>query len=70
MFDLELYFYNVYCSVLCLGLMFSEFYDVMGICGLVSKLLCFMWMIVEEVVNEGYDVLMEGKLVYVIGLVN
>ena len=68
--DLELHPHNVYCSALCPGLTFSEFHDVMGTRGSVSKLPRFMWMTAEEVANEGYDALMEGNPVHVTGLVN
>lgn len=68
--DLELHPHGVYCTALCPGLTFSEFHDVMGTRGSVRKLPRFVWMTAEEVAQEGFDALMEGKPVHVNGLVN
>lgn len=68
--DLELHPHGVYCTALCPGLTFSEFHDVMGTRGSVSKLPRFMWMTAEEVAEEGFAAVMEGKSVHVNGLVN
>lgn len=68
--DLELHPHGVHCTALCPGLTFSEFHDVMGTSGAVSKLPRFLWMTAEEVAREGFDAVMEGKPVHVNGLVN
>jgi short-subunit dehydrogenase len=68
--DLELHPHGVHCTALCPGLTFSEFHDVMGTRGSVSKLPRFLWMSAEEVAQEGFDAVMEGKPVHVNGLVN
>ena len=42
----------------------------MGTRGQVSKLPRFLWMTAEEVAQEGFDAVMEGKAVHVPGRVN
>ncbi len=68
--DLELKPYNVHCTALCPGFTFSEFHDVMGNRSTVSKLPKFLWMSAEEVAQQGFDAVMEGKAVHINGLVN
>lgn len=68
--DLELQPHGVHCTALCPGLTFSEFHDVMGTRGQVSKLPRFLWMTADEVAQEGFDAVMEGKSVHVTGRVN
>lgn len=68
--DLELQPHGVHCTALCPGFTFSEFHDVMGTRGSVSKLPRFLWMTAEEVAQEGFDAVMEGKPVHVTGKVN
>ena len=68
--DLELHPDGVHCTALCPGFTFSEFHDVMGTRGQVSKLPRFLWMTAEEVAQEGFDAVMEGKPVHVPGRVN
>jgi len=68
--DLELQPFGVNCTALCPGFTFSEFHDVMGTRGSVSKLPRFLWMTAEEVAQEGFDAVMEGKPVHVNGRVN
>ena len=47
--DLELRPHGIHCTALCPGFTFSEFHDVMGTRGSVSKLPRFLWMTAEEV---------------------
>ena len=68
--DLELKPHGVHCTALCPGFTFSEFHDVMGNRKSVSRLPRFLWMTADEVAQEGFDAVMEGKSVHVNGLVN
>ena len=68
--DLELQPHGVHCTALCPGFTFSEFHDVMGTRGQVSKLPRFLWMTADEVAQEGFNAVMEGKSVHVTGRVN
>lgn len=68
--DLEFKPHGVHCTALCPGFTFSEFHDVMGNRSSVSRLPRFMWMTAEEVAEQGYDAVMQGKAVHVNGLVN
>lgn len=68
--DLELREYNIYCTALCPGFTFSEFHDVMGTRSFVSRLPKFLWMDAATVAREGYEAVMEGRTVYVNGIVN
>lgn len=68
--DLELKPHGVHCTAICPGFTFSEFHDVMGTRKAVSRLPRFLWMTAEEVTEQGYDAVMEGKAVLVNGLVN
>lgn len=68
--DLELKPDGVHCTALCPGFTFSEFHDVMGNRSSVSRLPKFLWMSADEVAQQGYDAVMEGKAVHVNGLVN
>ena len=68
--DLELREHNIYCTALCPGFTYSEFHDVMGTRGAVNRLPRFLWMDAHTVAQEGYDAVMEGKAVYINGLVN
>lgn len=68
--DLELREHNIHCTALCPGFTYSEFHDVMGTRGAVSRLPRFLWMDAHTVAREGYDAVMEGKTVHVNGLVN
>lgn len=68
--DLELHPSGVHCTAVCPGFTFSEFHDVMGTRSSVSKLPRFLWMTAEEVAQEGFDAVMEGKPVHVTGLLN
>ena len=68
--DLDLKPHGVFCTALCPGFTFSEFHDVMGNRKSVSRLPRFLWMTADEVAQEGFDAVMEGKPVHVNGLVN
>lgn len=68
--DLEVREHNIYCTALCPGFTYSEFHDVMGVRSNVSRLPRFLWMDAATVAREGYDAVMEGKTVYINGLVN
>lgn len=68
--DLEFKPQGVHCTALCPGFTFSEFHDVMGNRSSVSRLPRFLWMTADEVAQQGFDAVMEGKAVHVSGLVN
>jgi uncharacterized protein len=55
---------------LCPGFTYSEFHDVVGSRGAVSKMPKFMWMSAEEVARQGVDAVLRGDVVYVNGRVN
>lgn len=68
--DLELKPAGIHCTALCPGFTFSEFHDVMGTRKSVSKLPRFMWMDADEVAQQGYDAVCEGKSMHIPGRVN
>lgn len=68
--DLELREHNIFCTALCPGFTYSEFHDVMGTRSVANRLPRFLWMDANTVAREGYDAVMEGKPVYINGLVN
>ena len=55
---------------LCPGFTLSEFHDVTGTRGQVSKMPRWMWMTAEEVAREGLDAYARGEVVWVTGRVN
>ncbi|HRD72128.1 MAG TPA: SDR family oxidoreductase [Aquimonas sp.] len=57
-------------SALCPGFTFSEFHDVTGTRGQVSKMPSWMWMQAEEVARQGIDALQAGHIVFVPGRIN
>jgi short-subunit dehydrogenase len=61
---------GVLVSALCPGFTYSEFHDIAGVRGLVSKLPRYMWMDAETVARTGYRALMAGQAVCVPGKVN
>lgn len=61
---------GVYVCAVCPGFTRSEFHDVMGTRGIVSKLPRAMWQSAEQVAREGIDAVMRGDVVYVPGPVN
>ncbi len=67
---LELGGSGVHACAVCPGFTYSEFHDVVGNRGQVSKLPGFMWMDAETVARQGIDAVERGDAVYVNGLVN
>jgi short-subunit dehydrogenase len=59
--------HNVFASALCPGFTYSEFHDVTGVRGEVSKLPKYMWMDAAPVVAQGYRAVMQGKTIHVPG---
>lgn len=57
------------CAV-CPGFTYSEFHDVTGTRGVVSKMPKWMWLSAAEVVRTSLDALERGEIVYVTGRVN
>ncbi len=68
--DLELKPHNVFCTALCPGFTYSEFHDAMGVREAVNRLPKFLWMDAQTVAKEGIRAVMEGKTVYINGLLN
>ena len=61
---------GVHVCAVCPGFTYSEFHDVTGTRGVVSKMPGWMWLSSEEVVRQGLDALERGEIVYVTGRVN
>jgi short-subunit dehydrogenase len=61
---------GVLVSALCPGFTYSEFHDVLGNRGMVSKLPSYLWMDADSVARQGYAAVMRGKVVCVPGPVN
>ena len=57
------------CAV-CPGFTYSEFHDVTGTRGIVSKMPKWMWMHADEVARIGVDAVERGEIVCVTGRVN
>jgi short-subunit dehydrogenase len=57
-------------SALCPGFTYSEFHDVSGARGVVSKMPDFMWRQADAVARAGIDALDRGVVVYVDGRIN
>jgi len=57
------------CAV-CPGFTYSEFHDVTGTRGVVSKMPNWMWLTAEDVARRGMDAVERGEIVYVSGRVN
>lgn len=57
------------CAV-CPGFTYSEFHDVTGTRGVVSKMPNWMWLSAEEVARRGMDAVERGEIVYVTGRIN
>jgi len=57
-------------SALCPGFTYSEFHDVTGTRGQVSKMPPWMWLDAAQVAREGIDALQAGRAVYVPGRAN
>ena len=61
---------GVHVCAVCPGFTYSEFHDVTGTRGVVSKMPKWMWLSAEEVARLGLDALERGEAVYVTGRVN
>lgn len=57
-------------SALCPGFTYSEFHDITGTRGQVSKMPKWMWMDAVSVAREGIDALERGEVVHVAGRAN
>lgn len=57
------------CAV-CPGFTYSEFHDVTGTRGVVSKMPRYMWLTADEVARHGMDAVERGEIVYVTGRIN
>ena len=68
--NLELKSSGVHVSALCPGFTYTEFHDVNGTRGQVSKLPGWMFQSAEEVVRSGLDATERNKAVHVTGRVN
>jgi short-subunit dehydrogenase len=66
----ELWGSGVHVCAVCPGFTLSEFHDVMGTRGVVSKLPGFMWQDARSVARAGIDAVMRNETVYVTGSVN
>ncbi|MEZ5472300.1 MAG: SDR family oxidoreductase [Marinicella sp.] len=58
---------NVHVTALCPGFTYSEFHDVNGTRGMVSKMSKKMWMKAEDVVAQGLAAVKQNQAVYVNG---
>ncbi len=61
---------GIHVCALCPGFTRSEFHDVSGARGVVSKMPDFMWMNADVVVRQGLDAVERGDVVYINGRVN
>ncbi len=61
---------GVYVTALCPGFTYTEFHDVLGNRAQVSRLPRFLWSDAREVAVQGYDAVMSGKTVHVVGAAN
>lgn len=61
---------GVHVCAVCPGFTYSEFHDVTGTRGVVSKMPKWMWLSAEEVARQGVDAVEHGEIVYVTGRVN
>ena len=68
--NLELKDSGIKVSALCPGFTASEFHDVNGTRGAVSKLPDWMWMSAEDVAESGFMALEKNKAVYIPGTPN
>ena len=65
--NLELTDRGVHVCAVCPGFTYSEFHDVNGTRGLVSKLPKWMWLTAEKVANDGYAAVERNEAVSVPG---
>jgi short-subunit dehydrogenase len=62
--------HGVHVTAVCPGFTLSEFHDVTGTRAQVSKLPSWMWMDAPTVARQGFDAVMEGRLIYINGRAN
>ena len=62
--------HGVHVTALCPGFTRSEFHDVTGTRGTVSRLPSWLWMDAETVARQGVDAVMAGSRIHVTGHVN
>lgn len=61
---------GVHVTAICPGFTMSEFHDVNGMRGKVSRMPSFLWMDAARVAREGYAAVEAGRSVYIPGRVN
>jgi len=61
---------GVHVCAVCPGFTYSEFHDVTGTRGIVSKMPKWMWLNAGEVARQGIDAVERGEIVYITGRVN
>jgi short-subunit dehydrogenase len=61
---------GVHVCAVCPGFTLTEFHDVMGTRGVVSKLPSFMWLDARSVARQGIDAVMRDETVFVPGPIN
>lgn len=61
---------GVHTCAVCPGFTYSEFHDVIGTRDKVSQMPAALWMDAPTVAAQGYDAVMSGRSVYIIGRVN
>jgi short-subunit dehydrogenase len=61
---------EVHVTAVCPGFTRSEFHDVTGTRAAVRRLPSFLWMDAADVARQGYDAVMAGKPIVVVGRVN
>ncbi|MBD8526836.1 SDR family NAD(P)-dependent oxidoreductase [Pseudomarimonas arenosa] len=62
--------HGVKVMALCPGFTYSEFHDVTGTRGQVSKMPSYMWMTAEDVVRDGLRAIERGEIVHINGRLN
>jgi short-subunit dehydrogenase len=62
--------FGVHVCALCPGFTWSEFHDVNGARGLVSKMPSWLWMDADRVAREGLAAVERGDAVYITGRIN
>ncbi|MFB3852393.1 MAG: SDR family NAD(P)-dependent oxidoreductase [Vicinamibacterales bacterium] len=62
--------HGVHATALCPGFTYSEFHDVNGTRALVSRLPRWMWLDADTVARDGYEAVMNGRVVAITGRIN
>ena len=68
--DYELRDSGIHCTVICPGWTRTEFQDSMGISDAISGLPDFIWQSAQEVARQGYQAVMQGKVLKINGILN